>query len=270
MSVINHNIFRVLEIDHSPFLEPHSKNNLKGYESCTNFQNKCHEEINKNQFERTYSTSYKRNIWLTKETYMAGAEKYPCNQSCTEFSNLHYNSVIDNRSDENYIKLEFNNNQDSNNFESEENIKTSSANVIKNFLLGVRNKNIFRAMKSTICILSAKDPVKALLIVNYIHALIFDKSTCFLIFRLDGTTFPPKIVYKLFTMQKMLVLEPHEYVIDRKDENERPSSSNWFPFTSYKCDTCKNIVRTRPKSYKRTKQKWRKNNHISWIEEIYG
>lgn len=152
-----------------------------------------------------------------------------------------------------------------------EELKMKSANIIKKFLISIRNKRIYADIKTTIRSLSLKDPVKLLMTVNYIHALIFDKTSCVLIFRLDGTSFPPSIVYKLFTKEKILILETNDNMIARKNKHRYSGMFSWCPFFVYKCDVCKSTVRKKKKSgCRKSKKKKRSDNQLSWIEEIYG
>lgn len=316
MSVKNHDsIFRILDIDHSQFLEPPPQyftrqipdTHLLCYENGPLVNQNDSFPINDgNNFLRRYCPFYNRYIWTHIKNSMENhrTDFSPCVNGCCmaeddrystssmeflpkrEFhlANLRNETVSNGNVDQDLLNTTISLSKkhlNSSNIYSDDilniripstnkHIQDKSVNIIKNFLLGVKNKKIFKELKSTIRTLSNKDPIKLLMIVNYIHALIFDKNTCVLIFRLDGTCFPPKIVYKLFTNQKILILEPHKYITARKAEIKRRSLFNWFPFNVYKCDICKSTVQIRPKTSKKPKKKWRENNHITWIEKIYG
>lgn len=289
-----HDIFRVLENDHSQFLEPiceyktncpitcYKSELLKEVEDFSTIENTG------NYSERKYCSFNDRDVWTYKEcdcqkceqgvsicqNYTPRKENCICYYQCCskynpDFVKNSYSHDL-NYEKPSIIKLPECSPQIIRPRQNKNKLELRSAEIVKNFLLRIRNKNIFKNLKSTIRTLSLKDPAKLLKIVNYIHALIFDKRTCVLIFRLAGSSFPPRIVYKLFSTQKILLIEPLESVKERQKEIKSSSWSRWFPFYVYKCDICKSTVRIRPKISKKTKKKWRENNQISWIEKKYG
>nr|CAI5869781.1 unnamed protein product [Callosobruchus analis] len=144
--------------------------------------------------------------------------------------------------------------------------KEEAARKICNFFYRLRNRTIFAQTKQTLYRLSRKDPIKILKLVNTSHAEIFEKSMCKLIFRLEGSVFPPSIVYKIFTDRHHLVLQNplHTNMVIVN------GSLGWFYFNIYKCCSCKSKVKPKPMHMKKSKKKRKEDREISWINKMYG
>lgn len=145
----------------------------------------------------------------------------------------------------------------------EEDVKRQkAASIIHNFLLGVRNKLLFKQVKESLRSLSKKNPIKILKSASYPHAEIFEKTASRLVFRLAGEQFPPQIVFKLFIRQHLTNIRLYEDIIN----NCKQVTAGWFLFNVYKCNVCKTKVKYKNCVKKKNK---RKENYISWIEEMY-
>lgn len=125
-------------------------------------------------------------------------------------------------------------------------------------------------MKNKLYYFSQQDPVKLLKWKNPVEAAIFDRQFGYrLIFRLDGVTFPPIIVYKIF-----IVVGIHKNVKEQKERQnsvKNVSKSGWQPFYVYKSQRQKVLLTKRKRKFVATGRRIVKKNHgIKWIQDMYS
>lgn len=142
--------------------------------------------------------------------------------------------------------------------------RSKAAKVIQNFLICTRNRRAFQHIQSTLYNLRMRDPVKLLQLVNYTHATIFERSTYKLIFRLEGSTFPPKIIYRFNGGQSTLTLDS----LSNGNVEIHNGNSIWYTYNVYKCIKCKTTVNY--KSHNRQQRNKRTNKQKQyWIQDMY-
>lgn len=147
------------------------------------------------------------------------------------------------------------------------------ARVIQRNLKKYHNKVVFKRIKGLLYRYAQENPAIVMRRINISEANLFDRiSSHFLAFRLAGESFPPVIVYKIFTKPHTINLcynVKRDFGVPvkrrRKDSNKQ-LLNDWKPICSYKHNAAITIRKHRCFQQKqgRSKQK------LTWINNKYG
>lgn len=145
-----------------------------------------------------------------------------------------------------------------------------SAIVIQRNLRKYVNKIIFGKIKTTLARYRFQNPANILRKKNIAEASLFDKvGGHFLLFRLNGETFPPTIVYKIYVNPSLARCSRYKIDViplNNKVNAATKSNAKWKVLYNYKRYR-KPLEYLKKVSYAR-KQK-HKRNKITWISNKY-
>lgn len=140
-------------------------------------------------------------------------------------------------------------------------VEDEAARVIQRTWKRYRDKRIFEVIKTKLVEFLNQDPVKLLRWKDPIEAELFDKKLGYcLVFRMDGSRFPPTIVYKVFISANIKCSKCDKGEKRRKGK----SRMEWKVFYTYKYTRSSKRV-----LLKRNVIKKRKRGGIQWIKQMY-
>ncbi|CAG9860452.1 unnamed protein product [Phyllotreta striolata] len=127
-----------------------------------------------------------------------------------------------------------------------------AASIIKTFIQSVRDRRVFRRVTNYLKETQKRSPRKVLALANMKHARMFEANHFKLIFRLDGTRFPPSIVYKLIPSIELSIINLCRltWVVESKSKYEV-----WHQLKYFKCSACKTTIKNLPMNVKKRKKK---------------
>lgn len=146
-----------------------------------------------------------------------------------------------------------------------------SACVIQRNLKKFFDKIVFKRIKCLLYRYSQENPAVVMRRINISEANLFDRiSSHFLAFRLAGETFPPVIVYKIFTKPHTINLRcnvKQDFCVPakRRKKDSRTSENDWKPVYCYK-----NRDQIPIRKHHQFQLKPKRNKHnLSWINSKY-
>lgn len=155
--------------------------------------------------------------------------------------------------------------------------RNRAAKIIQKAWRTYSDKKIYKLLKNKLHSLSLLDPQIALRPVNPTEARYLDRGCGqVLVFRLDGTRFPPKIVYKIFAGFKIIGLynRTKQKMCDVKFREEESMTCNrgwksFFEYKTFRIKRCSDGKRIRTADSVGTNRRGR-NMVLKWISEKYG
>lgn len=144
-----------------------------------------------------------------------------------------------------------------------------SAVIIQRTWRNYSSKKVYNYVKNKLYYFSQQDPVRLLKWKNPVEASIFDKKLGYhLVFRLDGLTFPPVIVYKIFISVGVHTTTNNQKSKGKSGKNI--SKTGWKSFYVYKSQRQSLLVTKRKRKFTAKSRKVRKNHGIKWITDMYS
>uniref|UniRef100_A0A1Y1KCG8 Uncharacterized protein n=1 Tax=Photinus pyralis TaxID=7054 RepID=A0A1Y1KCG8_PHOPY len=135
-------------------------------------------------------------------------------------------------------------------------------------------KRIFSHLRAMLYNFSVENPSKLLKRINSVEGKAFERMNVNVVFRLDGQTFPPVIVYKLFSKQVVINVCDDEKMKKsrRRTKGAKRKTSDWGVFYVYRARKKTKRVAGRNKfvfQFNGEQRRVKKGN-IKWIHDVYN
>lgn len=151
--------------------------------------------------------------------------------------------------------------------------KTKSAAIIQKAWRKYSDKKIYASIKNKLYYFSQEDPVRLLKWKNPIEAQIFERKLGYrLVFRLDGATFPPIMVYKIFVAVGIhrSTERTVEGIKEKRKAAKTVPKTSWRSFYVYKSQAKLQLTNRKRKFAITGIRKVKKNQGIKWITDMYS
>lgn len=138
-----------------------------------------------------------------------------------------------------------------------------------------RGKRIFHYLHAKLYELSKENALMFLKRINSIEAQLFEKNKNRIVFRLAGETFPPIIVYKIFTNQHVLDLfnRSANSELEMKNKHDKKNWKICYVYKNMKSENLSLKIKYRfPLTHNNNPltNRRKKIRDIKWIHEVYN